>query len=67
MSWEHIRTAAQHALTPAEAAAAWTEGQAMALEEVIAAFASSAVRCIEVGFDAVEIHAVNVYLIDSFL
>ncbi len=37
------------------------------LEEVTAAFASSAARCIEAGFDAVEIHAGHGYLIDSFL
>jgi 2,4-dienoyl-CoA reductase-like NADH-dependent reductase (Old Yellow Enzyme family) len=37
------------------------------LEEVVSAFASSAARCIEAGFDAVEIHAGHGYLIDSFL
>ena len=35
-SWEHIRSAAQHALNPLDAAAAWAEGQAMSLEQVIA-------------------------------
>jgi tetratricopeptide (TPR) repeat protein len=35
-SWDHIREAAQRALRPTEAAAAWAEGQALSLEAVIA-------------------------------
>jgi tetratricopeptide (TPR) repeat protein len=35
-SWEQIHDAARQALNPADAAAAWAEGQAMALEQAIA-------------------------------
>jgi hypothetical protein len=35
-SWEHIGDAARRALDPAEAAAAWAQGQAMSLEQAIA-------------------------------
>jgi tetratricopeptide (TPR) repeat protein len=35
-SWEQIRETAQQALSPADAAAAWAEGQAMSLEQAIA-------------------------------
>ena len=35
-SWEHIRASAEQALSPADAAAVWAEGQAMSLERAIA-------------------------------
>jgi 2,4-dienoyl-CoA reductase-like NADH-dependent reductase (Old Yellow Enzyme family) len=37
------------------------------IEEAIDGFAASAVRAQEAGFDAVEVHAANGYLIDQFL
>jgi predicted ATPase len=35
-SWEQIRAAAQRAMSPADAAAVWAEGQALSLEDAIA-------------------------------
>ena len=36
------------------------------LEEVIALYASSAARCVEAGFDGVELHGGHGYLLDAF-
>jgi 2,4-dienoyl-CoA reductase-like NADH-dependent reductase (Old Yellow Enzyme family) len=37
------------------------------MQEVVAAFAAAARRAIEVGFDGVEVHGANGYLLDQFL
>lgn len=53
------------ALRPnAEVPAAMTESE---IEEVIAAYASAAARSFAAGFDAVEIHGANTYLLQQFV